>query len=167
MTSTERSRLWRQKNHDRYVKSSKLYREKNKEKLSNYFHNRYLEKKAQKAQYDKEYRSTNKIRISGVKRLGYLKKVCYEIQNVENYEDALKDNYVGWQLHHRLESHFSDGTLRTTFLTRKELELLEVYFNRPACELIFLKTKDHVSLHHKERKKKYGSIHRTRKEKQL
>ena len=37
------------------------------------------------------------------------KRYCKNIENVENYEKALADNFVGWCLHHRLQTWTSDG----------------------------------------------------------
>lgn len=72
-----------------------------------------------------------------------------DITKIENYEQAINDESQTWDCHHRLESHFSDGTARPkgAFLSIEELKALDMYFNRPPEELIFLKTKDHISLH--------------------
>lgn len=74
-------------------------------------------------------------------------KICHSYWNVENYNKA-KDN-KGYVLHHRLETHFSNGDLRPykCNLTVKELKALNVYYNRPPEELIFLSIHDHMSLH--------------------
>lgn len=79
----------------------------------------------------------------------YYAKYTSEIERVENYELALKDNFKGWNCHHRLETHNSDGERRLVDITRKELIALRMYYDRPPEELIFLTVFDHVSLHHK------------------
>lgn len=80
---------------------------------------------------------------------------CEDITKIENYEQAIKDHKM-WQCHHRLETHFSDGTERPikAQLSTKELKALDMYFNRPASELIFLTIKEHRYLHMKARKGK-------------
>lgn len=79
----------------------------------------------------------------------YCKNYCDNIKNVENYEKAKADNFKGWDCHHRLETHNSDGERRSVDITRKELIALDMYYNRPPEELIFLTTKEHHCLHNK------------------
>ena len=66
---------------------------------------------------------------------------CYE--DIENYEKAKKDNFKGWECHHRLETHSSDGIRRDVDIPKKELIALGMYYNRPATELIFLTSREH------------------------
>ena len=70
-----------------------------------------------------------------------------EQTEVENYELAKADNFVGWDRHHRLETHNSDGEKRLVPITPDELKALGMYFNRPARELIWMRKSDHKSLH--------------------
>ena len=79
----------------------------------------------------------------------YYERYCDNIENVENYEKAEKDNFKGWACHHRLETHNSDGERRLVDISSKELIALDMYYNRPANELIFLTAADHNRLHHK------------------
>ena len=51
-------------------------------------------------------------------------------------EKAKADNFIGWDRHHRLETHNSDGERRLVNLTVDELKALDMYYNRPAEELI-------------------------------
>ena len=76
-------------------------------------------------------------------------KYCKDYENVENYEKAKADNFKGWECHHRLETHNSDGERRLVDITQKELKALDMYYNRPASELVFLPSSEHISLHHK------------------
>ena len=78
---------------------------------------------------------------------------CKDYENIENYEKAKKDNFKGWECHHRLETHTSDGERRLVDITKKELIALNMYYNRPASELIFMKHSEHQFLHHKGRKR--------------
>ena len=90
-------------------------------------------------------------------RYGY-KQYCKDFENIENYEKAKADNFKGWDCHHRLETHNSDGERREVDITRRELLALDMYYNRPSSELIFLTRSEHKSLHKpsEETKKKMG-----------
>ena len=70
-------------------------------------------------------------------------RYCKDYKNIENYEKAATDNFKGWHCHHRLETHNSDGKRSEIDITRKELKALDMYYNRPAEELIFLTTMEH------------------------
>lgn len=74
-------------------------------------------------------------------------KFCNCIELVENYQEAKKDNFKKWQIHHRLETHNSEGKLRLIQLSREELKALDMYYNRPAEELIYLRLAEHTRLH--------------------
>ena len=73
----------------------------------------------------------------------YKRRYCSDIENVENYEKAAADNFIGWECHHRLETHTPDGKRREVDISHKELKALGMYYNRPAEELIFLTTIEH------------------------
>lgn len=79
----------------------------------------------------------------------HYKRYCSDIENVENYEKAKADNFVDWNIHHRLETHNSDGERRPIDISRQELIALGTYLNRPACELIFMTKREHNALHNK------------------
>ena len=79
----------------------------------------------------------------------YNKRFCKEPEKIENYDKAKADNFIGWCCHHRLETHNSDGERRIVDIARKELKALNMYYNRPASELIFMKGSEHKSLHSK------------------
>ena len=80
--------------------------------------------------------------------MGY-KQYCKNYQDIENYEAAKKDNFKGWECHHRLETHTSDGERRLVDITPAELRALGTYYNRPADELIFMTHSEHQFLHRK------------------
>ena len=66
------------------------------------------------------------------------KAFCREdISLIENYDNAINDKTQTWVCHHRRETIFSKS------------ELIEIgeYYNRPACELIFLTKFEHIRLH--------------------
>lgn len=79
---------------------------------------------------------------------------CEDIPKIENYEKAIADTTQIWHCHHRLETHNSDGERRLINLSMKELKALDMYFNRPANELIFMTNSEHKNLHYKEKKRK-------------
>ena len=75
------------------------------------------------------------------------KKYCTEYKNIENYNTAKADNFVGWVCHHR----------RGEFIPTEELIATGQYYNRPSYELIFLTISEHQSLHKKgEKNPNYG-----------
>ena len=61
-----------------------------------------------------------------------------DISLIENYDKAVADKSQVWHCHHRRESIYS----------AKELIDIGEYYNRPACELIFLTPNEHHRLHH-------------------
>ena len=79
----------------------------------------------------------------------YNKRFCKEPEKIENYEKAKADNFKCWVCHHRLETHTSDGERRLVDITPAELQALEMYYNRPSSELIFLTIIEHQILHTK------------------
>ena len=94
---------------------------------------------------------------------------CKNPENIENFEKAKADNFVGWDCHHRLETHTSDGERRLVDITRDELKALNMYYNRPASEKKKKKNSEHQFLHKKgkprsaETKKKMSDGHKGKK----
>ena len=87
-------------------------------------------------------------------------RYCKDYQNIENYEKAKADDFKGWHCHHRLETHNSDGERRLIDITAAELKALDMYYNRPASELIFLRKGEHSKLHNKgENNGMFGKHH--------
>lgn len=66
-----------------------------------------------------------------------------DISEIENYQQAIDSDEM-WSCHHRLET---DGE----YITQAELIRRNLYYSRPASELIFLKDSEHKALH--------GSLH--------
>ena len=75
------------------------------------------------------------------------KYCCEDISLIENYQEAVNDTEM-WECHHRLEIL---GELRFSVNKLKELGY---YWNRPACELVFLTKMAHDFLHRSEETKK-------------
>ena len=72
-----------------------------------------------------------------IKRKGYC---CEDISLIENFEKA-KRSKEQWVIHHRLE--IQDGKL----ISKKELLSMNLYYNRPASELIFMPYSEHSKMH--------------------
>ena len=70
---------------------------------------------------------------------------CEDISLIENYDKAISDKNKMWHCHHRLEVQ-NDKRISV-----KELIKTNMYYNRPASELIFLTSSEHRSLHMKGR----------------
>ena len=82
------------------------------------------------------------------------KGYCSEdIALIENYQQAIADQTRMWDIHHRRES---DSEGRTLF-TKKQLIEMNLYFKRPASELIFVTKSMHRKLH-REMLEKCGKI---------
>ena len=81
----------------------------------------------------------------------YARYYCADdITKIENYDKAITDESQVWHCHHRLETNFADGTERpiNARLSRDELKSLDMYWRRPAEELIFVTAADHARLHY-------------------
>ena len=92
-------------------------------------------------------------------------KYCKDYENIENYQKALADNLKGWDCHHRLETHNSDGERRLVDITSDELKALDMYYNRPSSELIFLTKYEHSAYNKgkqrsEEARKKLSEAHK-------
>lgn len=148
------------KAHKEYSKEySKMYRNTHRKQIAEYRKN-YIESYKQYLKDNKEkikdtkrkYRASHKEEISK-----YFKNYHRNIernyclsgkeQEIENYNSAKAECFNGWQRHHRLETHTSDGEKRIIQLSREELIALDMYYNRPPEELIWLKCSDHTKIH--------------------
>ena len=78
----------------------------------------------------------------------YAKSYCKDdISLIENYDKAIADTTQLWHCHHR----------RETIYSRSELKEIGEYYNRPACELIFLTPLEHYRLHYSgEKSPRFG-----------
>ena len=78
------------------------------------------------------------------------KLYCSEdISLIENYQEAIADKEKMWDVHHRREC---DEEGRTLF-TKKQLIEMNLYYNRPAAELIFVTRSMHSKIHREIRAK--------------
>ena len=68
------------------------------------------------------------------------RKYCKEdLSKIKNYDKAIADKTRTWDCHHMTETWWN--------CTRKELIENDCYYNRKACELIFLTRSEHRRLH--------------------
>ena len=75
----------------------------------------------------------------------YAKKFCKEdISKIKNYDKAIADTTQVWHCHHMTETWWN--------CSKQELIDNECYYNRKACELIFLTPTEHSKLHNKGKK---------------
>ena len=75
------------------------------------------------------------------------KRYCSEdISLIENYHQAIADKERKWEIHHRREC---DDEGRTLF-TCKQLIKMNLYFNRPADELVFVTRSMHKKIHREQ-----------------
>lgn len=77
-----------------------------------------------------------------------------DISNIENYTEALNDKDHVWDCHHKLEIHSDYNN------SRNDLKLMNLYYNRPACELMFIKHSEHTKLHHTGMKLNFTNEHK-------
>ena len=68
-----------------------------------------------------------------------------DISKIENYEKAVNDNTQMYEIHHRNELTL-DGKFAHT---KEDLIRMNMYYDRPCNELIFLTKAEHTSLHRK------------------
>ena len=71
------------------------------------------------------------------------KSYCSEpLDKIEHYEEASAEGFADWCIHHRLEIQ-ADGTR----VSAQELIDNGLYYDRPASELVFIRTTEHHRLH--------------------
>lgn len=64
-----------------------------------------------------------------------------DVSLIENYEKAINDKERTWECHHKLELH--EDYINNV----EDLINMNLYYNRPACELIFLTKEEHCRIH--------------------
>ena len=74
------------------------------------------------------------------------KYCCEDISKIENYDKAIADTTQMWDCHHRMELIKTGAVVDST---KQDLIDWDIYYNRPADELIFLTKAEHMSLHWK------------------
>lgn len=123
------SREWIKKNKQKHHDATIKCRKQNNEYYKN---------------YTKEWNKNNRLlhsKLSGKTFQSFCIESEWEL--IENYKLAKADNFIGWHCHHRLELH-PDYSIR---FTADSLKKLDLYYNRPARELIFLTHAEHTRIH--------------------
>ena len=69
-------------------------------------------------------------------RFGYV--IEGQEKDIENYDKAKAADFKGFVVHHRREEQG---------YTMKQLKEMDLYYRRPANELIFLTCKEHAEIH--------------------
>ena len=111
-------------------------------------HSEEIRKAKQKCYYTKKEQYQKHFKENYLKtRWIQVNPFCKDFEKVENYEKAKADNFIGWDRHHRLETHNSEGERRIVNITSQELIALDMYYNRPPEELIWLQHGEHTKLH--------------------
>ena len=142
-------KMWYRKTHLEELKQkSKIYKSEHREEIIQKGRIYYSTHK----EHYKKYREENREILSAKKKVYYREQyssfcVKGEEEKVLHYEEAKADNFKGWVRHHRLETHTSDGFLRLVQLSKAELIALDMYYERPAEELIWLKAGVHRTVH--------------------
>lgn len=77
-----------------------------------------------------------------------------DISLIENYQAAIADKEKMWDIHHRRECDEEGRTL----LTKKQLIEMNLYFNRPADELIFVTRSTHLKIHREIHEKCWNNV---------
>lgn len=162
---------YREKNKDKlnahrstpeYKEIRRKYRAKHKKEIAEYNKEYYNKNKKILAEKYKPYRTlyweTHNEEQNKLARIRFREKKRPFVKNdekefIENYKLALADDFRGWQRHHRLETHNSDGEKRLVEITPAELKALGMYYDRPANELIWLTDSEHFTIHSHRRTK--------------
>ena len=134
----------RYQNDPEYRESEKI---RGKERYKNDSHYREFKNVRRRERYynDSEFRKSLIAKDRVRKQTSYVKDG--QIDLIENYELAAKDNFERWEIHHRIELH-PDNTVR---FTRQSLINLDLYYDRPPSELIWLSSLEHRRMHSKGR----------------
>lgn len=85
-----------------------------------------------------------------ISKVNASKYCCEDISLIENYEEAVYSKEL-YHCHHRLE--IQGNIIRSA----TELKEQNLYYNRPASELIFIPIKAHMGLHYHNHKYKDNS----------
>ena len=75
------------------------------------------------------------------KKYNWLKFCKDSLDQIENYQQALAENFKGWCIHHRLEIQ------QDKIVSRQQLIDQDLYYRRPASELVFMTNGEHMKLH--------------------
>lgn len=113
------------------------------DRYNNYDEFREIYKDKKKEQQKERY--NNNVEYAMNNRLSHTRKYCRagEFERIVNYELAKADDFKGWDIHHRLELTLNGEYAHDP----EELKRMNMYYDRPYFELIFLTRADHNKLH--------------------
>lgn len=131
----EYKKQWNKQHKEERNEYNKQYNQQHKEEAKQYYQQHKEERKEYMKQYQRKYNQM------------FAYCIPEQIEEIENYELAKESNFKGWHIHHRLETNNSDGQRRLVDLSKTELIALDMYYNRPANELVFLTSSEHSKLH--------------------
>lgn len=134
------------KNREKLIENKKEYNNKNKENIKEYSKSYYLENKEKKDSYRRKYYTEHFDELAEKRKFKRMESYVRngEISLIENYELAKADNFDGWEIHHRLECTL-DGEYANSM---DDLKRMNMYYNRPYFELIYLTKSQHSKLHY-------------------
>lgn len=150
MTKKEFIERYGEEAYQRQLEYHRKYYQQNRNKIKERYKKYYQQHKDEMKQYSKQHKEEIKeCHKQYIRKHVNMFAFCIpeEWEQIENYELAKKDNFNGWCIHHRLETHNSDGEKRLVNISVAELIALDMYYNRPASELIFLTNSEHAKLH--------------------
>ena len=158
MTKSEIIAKYGEEAYKKTVEAAKKYYRAHREQIRENFKERYTRTKEKYLESRRNYYANNRESLSEYSRKrkestreANLQKYCSEpLTQIENYEKAKLEDFKGWCIHHRLELH-PDCSVR---FTASSLKKLNFYYNRPARELIFLRSSEHNRIHIASRKRK-------------
>lgn len=140
-------RQYRLKHKEELNLYKKSWRESHKESVSTWNKDYNKEWRSTHKEYSKLYNIINKDKAIEFR----LTRYCKDYTQIENYDKAKADNFIGWHCHHRDEiRELPSGMIALRSAT--ELKENDRYYNCPPNELIFLTNKEHARLHAKYRK---------------
>ena len=122
------------------------YRNEHEEEIKEKVKIRYYRNPEKYREKTRQYKIKNRGKVAEYTREKQ-HNFCTNNEKIENYKKAYADNFVNWERHHRLETHTSEGKKRLVQLTPEELKALDVYYNRPPEEMIYLTVQQHRKLH--------------------
>lgn len=109
---------------------------KSKERFASPEHKKDIAERKEKREQEKLKKQSDPLWKKKRLVAKYL-KYTNDIYNVENFETALSENFKDWEVHHRKEENG---------MKMSELIAADLYYNRPAEELIFLRRSEHRRL---------------------
>lgn len=113
----------------------------NNSEFREYVNTRHKARMKERYKNDIKFRDQHKVRH----KARYVEDGRIDLIN--NYELALADDFKGWDIHHRMEIHNDYSN------TSHDLIMMNLYYNRPPSELIWIRHSEHTQIHHKARRR--------------